>query len=201
MTQNDGFSIDELAKNIRRDSKKISVSVKPSSNKNLPIKIRHAQIEDASSLALAEQEIARQPGILLSVPSELKTENFEQKISSILTHKNGQYLVVEADNVLIAHGFLETLPLQSICHVATLTLVVHQGWQGKGVGTLLLQKLIEWAKEWEIISKIELSVRASNTRAIALYTKFNFQQEGLLKHHVRIADNQFVDEILMGLQL
>ena len=50
----------------------------------LTLKIRSARIEDAAILAAAEQTIAETPGLLVSRPSELVLESFEEKSSSFL---------------------------------------------------------------------------------------------------------------------
>ena len=62
---------------------------------------------------------------------------------------------------------------------------VHKGHQGKGIGSMLMEKLIEWAKHAKVVEKIELNVRASNSRARALYLKFGFEEEGRLKRRVK----------------
>ncbi len=168
--------------------------------KIMTIRIRQAKIEDAPILALAEQQIAKNPGELVSAPSELQPERFERTISSILSSKKGQCFVAEIDNRIVGHALLEPLHLNAICHVAHLTLVVHLGWQRQGIGTLLLQRLITWAKEESnTIEKIELHVRSTNHRAISLYTKMGFHHEGRLKNRVKIGEGQYVDDILMAL--
>ncbi len=168
----------------------------------MTIVIRAARIEDASILAVAEQEIAKNPGELVSLPSELAPERFERTIASILHTKRGQYLIAEIDNQIVGHALLDPLPLRATQHVAHLTLVVHQNWQGQGIGKLLLESLIKWAtSEVSTIEKIELHVRSSNQRAISLYTKMGFCQEGCLKNRVKISKGQYVDDIVMALHV
>lgn len=163
------------------------------------VSIRHAKVKDAKVLALAEREIAKIPGQLVSLPRELTLERFEKTISALLKSKKGVYLVAEVDNEIVGHGFLEPLHLNAISHVADLTLAVHEGWQGKGVGSLLLEELIKWAHKSKNIEKIELQVRASNRRAISLYKKMGFMVEGRRKKRVKIKRGLYVDDILMAL--
>lgn len=77
---------------------------------------------------------------------------------------------------------------------------MHKGFQNRGIGTQLLKRIIEWAKESESIEKIELNVRASNTQAIALYKKMGFLEEGCLKRRVR-TEIGYIDDILMALHV
>ena len=98
----------------------------------------------------------------------------------------------------MGHAFLEPIHLQSLCHVAQLNICVHSGWHKKGIGTQLLEKLIQWAKNSNSLEKIELNVRASNTRAISLYKKMGFQEEGRLKKRIKVHD-RYIDDIVMSL--
>lgn len=163
------------------------------------ITIRQARPEDAPLLAQAEREIAQTPGMLVSQPNELSDAQFLAMIDKLASGKNGIYLVAECDGAIVGHAFLEPLHLKAISHVANLTVAVHQGWQGKGIGSLLLKRLIDWAKASENIEKIELSVRASNARAIGLYEKMGFTMEGRLKNRIKIGPDQYIDDILMAL--
>jgi RimJ/RimL family protein N-acetyltransferase len=156
-------------------------SIQLRKSNQMKISFRQAQMEDAPLIAQAEREIAKEPGYFCSQPFELTDANVEKTIATLLNNERGIYLVGEVEGHMVAHAFLEPLSLQSLRHVAELNLVVHQGWQNQGIGTLLLQHVIEWAKLSQGIEKIELNVRASNARAIALYKKMGFQEEGRLK--------------------
>lgn len=46
--------------------------------------------------------------------------------------------------------------------------------------------------------KIELLVRATNARAIHLYSKLGFIEEGRFRNRVRLPDDEFVDDIAMA---
>lgn len=173
----------------------------------MDIKIRSATVEDAHAIYLAQKEIACTPGYFCSSPNELSEQNVRKTIeileplNRLETTHQGIYLVAENEGYLVGHAFLEPLPLQSICHVAELTIVVHEGWQEKGIGMNLMRHLIDWAKQSESIEKIELNVRASNIRAISLYKKMGFMEEGRLKNRVKISSGHYIDDILMAFHI
>lgn len=54
---------------------------------------------------------------------------------------------------------------------------VHPQYQGRGLGNILLIALLRTA-QWHQTHRATLEVRASNTKAIALYQKFGFQIAG-----------------------
>jgi L-phenylalanine/L-methionine N-acetyltransferase len=161
--------------------------------------IRSARVEDAQVLAQAERTIAATPGFLVSQPAELTDEKFAQKIAALEVADNGHYLVAEAAGHIVGHGMLDPLPLAAVRHVVHLTLAVHPGWQGQGVGRALLGRLIEWARTAPAVEKIELHVRASNEPAQALYRKMGFREIGRLQRKVKIAPGEYVDEVSMEL--
>ena len=137
--------------------------------------------------------------MLVSQPNELTDERFRATIERLASGRDGIYLVAESEGTIVGHAFLEPLHLKAISHVANLTIAVHQGWQGKGIGSLLLKRLIEWAKSSANIEKIELSVRASNHRAISLYEKMGFTLEGRLRNRIKVGSDQYIDDLLLAL--
>jgi GrpB-like predicted nucleotidyltransferase (UPF0157 family)/GNAT superfamily N-acetyltransferase len=161
--------------------------------------IRQAKIEDANAIVEAEREIAKEPGYFCSQPSELTLENVVNTISAF-KDGSGVYLVAEFDGKLIGHAFLKSSHLQSLSHIGDLNIAVHLGWQKQGIGTKLIQHIIEWAKKSGVIVKIQLNVRALNSSAISLYKKMGFEEEGRLKNRVKIKDG-YIDDIVMGLSL
>ena len=163
--------------------------------------VREATIKDAHAIVTAEKEIAKTPGYFCSQPDELSEENVIKMITNLRQSKKGIYFVAEQDKEIVGHAFLEPLHLKSICHVAQLSIGVHKGWQEKGIGTALMKKIIEWAKQSQAIEKIELNVRAINVRAIALYKKMGFIEEGRLKNRIKVEDGHYIDDVLMALHV
>src|SRR6266508_2058891 len=78
--------------------------------------------------------------------------------------------------------------------------VAAEGWRGRGVGSALLRAGIEWARGAGA-HKVALQVWPHNAAALALYEKFGFQREGLLRGHYRRRNGELWDAIVMGLPL
>jgi ribosomal protein S18 acetylase RimI-like enzyme len=162
------------------------------------VKIRAARPEDAKALLEAERHITLEPGQLLSLPHELQVDAFEQKIAHLQDNPHGVYLVAEVDGLVAAHGLLDPSQLKSTSHVAQLSMAVHVGHQGNKLGEKLLVNLKQWACTESKLEKIELHVCSVNTRALSLYKKYSFQEEGRFKRRVKLNDDTYVDQILMG---
>jgi L-phenylalanine/L-methionine N-acetyltransferase len=82
-------------------------------------------------------------------------------------------------------------------HVGQIGMAVRDDWQGRGVGTALMQAAIDLADKWLNLSRLELEVYTDNEAAIRLYKKFGFNIEGTL---IRFAyrDGRYVDAYYMA---
>jgi ribosomal protein S18 acetylase RimI-like enzyme len=163
--------------------------------------IRDARIEDAAALAEAEREIAKNPGFLASQPFELTDERFAEKIAELSGTDNGKCVVAQNGIEIVGHAMLDPLRLSACRHVVHLTIVVHPGSQGKGVGKVLLGELIRWAKTTTTVEKIELHVRSSNTVALDFYRKFGFTEIGRWTRRIKVAPGQYLDDVAMELRI
>jgi RimJ/RimL family protein N-acetyltransferase len=79
-------------------------------------------------------------------------------------------------------------------------MAVERDWRGRGVGSALLEAAIAWARERRL-HKLSLDVFAHNERAIALYRKFGFVEEGRRVKHYRRQSGELWDALEMGLLL
>ena len=57
-------------------------------------------------------------------------------------------------------------------------MAVRDDWQGKGVGTAMMQAVVDLADKWLNLSRLELEVYTDNEPAMRLYQKFGFTIEG-----------------------
>lgn len=57
-------------------------------------------------------------------------------------------------------------------------MMVDKNFRDKGIGKLLIKGLLDWAESNPLIEKVSLGVFSTNKRAIALYKKMGFIEEG-----------------------
>jgi ribosomal protein S18 acetylase RimI-like enzyme len=72
-------------------------------------------------------------------------------------------------------------------------------WRGRGVGRRLIQRAIEASRALPL-ARVELTVRADNESAIALYRRVGFEEEGR-RRRALLVDAVYYDDILMALLL
>src|SRR5688500_18839971 len=91
---------------------------------------------------------------------------------------NSIFLVAEINNEIIFTAVISVGKNKAISHVGVLGINLKKEWRGKGIGSQLLTKIIDWAKDSGVLKRVELFVFASNQPAITLYEKFGFTTEG-----------------------
>ena len=84
-----------------------------------------------------------------------------------------------------------------IAHRGSLGISVRENWRGQGIGTAMLQALIDWAEANPLIEKIGLSVFANNVDAIRLYERLGFVEEGRQPREMKLGPGEYADNILM----
>jgi len=160
------------------------------------IKIRAATPDDAVVTYMAERETSRTPGLLISTADELSEQDFREKITWLA--KAGTYVIAEMSDEAVGHASLEPLPLQAMSHVFSLTIVVHPGYAGRGIGSALMTHVLTWAEVNPLVEKIELRVRESNAIARRLYARFDFVEEGRFEKRIKLGDGTYVADISMA---
>jgi L-amino acid N-acyltransferase YncA len=80
-------------------------------------------------------------------------------------------------------------------HVADFSVYVERGWRGKGVGRVLLERLVELGRELGY-HKLVLSAFPFNTAGVALYERLGFRTVGIYKEQ-GLLDGHWVDTIIM----
>jgi putative acetyltransferase len=81
-------------------------------------------------------------------------------------------------------------------HIAAFGMAVSRDYWGQGIGSRLLQIMLEHAAACGI-HRIEAEVRTANERGIQLYTKNGFKIEGR-REKAALIDGSFVDEFYIA---
>ncbi|HEY8393585.1 MAG TPA: GNAT family N-acetyltransferase, partial [Thermaerobacter sp.] len=82
-------------------------------------------------------------------------------------------------------------------HAAVFGMSVHDAYQGRGVGTALLEACLDLADRRLLLDRVELNVYPDNEPALRLYRKFGFQEEGTMRR-AALRDGRLVDLLAMA---
>lgn len=124
-----------------------------------------------------------------------KERSFLQNISEA---EHSVFYCALKDSVLVGTANLSGMP-RRMSHRAELGISVLKAEWNNGVGTELLNHIIDYAKVHGI-EIINLEVRSDNSAAIHLYEKFGFKKTGTIPAFFKIG-NTYIDFDIMSLDL
>jgi L-phenylalanine/L-methionine N-acetyltransferase len=139
----------------------------------MKIEIRPIRVTDAAAVT----EIMIQEKVLpnvVSLPS-VRVERFENIIKSA-TPEQHEFVAVAEGKVIGFAGLHQGRGRRALS--ATLFIMVHEDYHGKGAGTALLDKIMDLADNWLMLERVELTVLDNNERAKKLYEGLGFIEEG-----------------------
>jgi len=155
--------------------------------------VRPATAADAAAIC----EIYNQ-GIedrLATLETELRTPDERRQWLAGRSERH-PVIVAEHDGRVTGWGSLNVFNARpAYRHVADFSVYVERGWRGKGVGRVLLERLVELGRELGY-HKLVLSAFPFNTAGVALYERLGFRTVGIYKEQ-GLLDGQWVDTIIM----
>jgi len=129
---------------------------------------------------------------MLEAPSLPRTRRFV--LNSL---KDGAvHFVAIADDAVVGWCDLRPKAAPTLRHTAVLGMGIVAAYRGRGIGGRMLAATLELALA-RGIRRSELTVRADNAAAIALYQRFDFIQEGTCRSYMRV-DGVDYDALLMA---
>ncbi len=122
--------------------------------------------------------------------------NFEAIFNDLLEKK--VLFIFENDGQNVGMFKLIQLTYRS-SHIAYLGgVAIHPDYSGKGYGSMMMQAIIDLGEALGL-KRIELSTAVTNDKAIHLYKKVGFREEGILGNYTYLKnENRYLDEMLMA---
>ncbi|MFT4414896.1 N-acetyltransferase family protein [Fredinandcohnia humi] len=159
---------------------------------------RTAKIEDAKQMIEHLQIVYGESTFMLTAPEEFSA-TIEQEEKWIGDHlKDGNFImVVEIEGKIIGCISFQKSKRKRLSHLGYFGISIQEAYCNQGVGRRLLSNLLDWAEKEPGLEKVCLEVFSHNYRAIHLYKKLGFQEEGRKINFVKFSDNHYEDEILM----
>ncbi len=167
--------------------------------KNLTWILRCPTRNDAAELSQLRIKIDGETENLDREPGEglLTTEDFENLIYEDSNAEKTLFLVAEVNGKITGFTRCVGNTLSRFRHKAEFGICIAKEHWGHGIGNILLENILIWADSAEI-KKISLNVVETNTKAILLYKKYGFVEEGLLLNDRIHKDGNYYNTVLMG---
>ena len=130
-------------------------------------------------------------------PKKLPNDsNAEREKIRKSNEKGNLYIVYEIDNKVVGFLLFNRYELDRLRHAGTMG--IKEAYCNQGIGTKLIEFLIRWAKEQNGLEKICLGVVSVNDRAIKVYKRMGFVEEGRQRKQIKYEDGSYGDDVLMG---
>ena len=166
----------------------------------LDITLREATPEDAKELLHVMNILDKETPFLLVNPHSLtlKEEAMADQIDFIYEEDNQLILLAFNHDELIGVATVTGENDQPVRHIGEIGISILKEYWGYGLGTIMIEEIIDWATDGKVIKRLEIKVQERNKRAFSLYQKLNFEIEGTIKCGFLSEDNEYLDIILMS---
>jgi RimJ/RimL family protein N-acetyltransferase len=161
--------------------------------------VREADSADAAALLAFVQQVADESDYLTFGPGEFTISEAEEAefLAKLRAADNQLYLIAELGGEIVGTLHFTAGQRPRVRHSGELGMSVRKPYWGLGIGSRLLEVLIAWAAGTGVITKLNLRVRADNQRALALYRRYGFTEEGRLSRELFL-NGSYYDLIWMG---
>jgi putative acetyltransferase len=138
-----------------------------------------------------------QPSVLRGtgrVPS-LQEDELRKEICGL--PRTQHMLVAESERQLLGFAHLVQFGGRRSHSGAIRTFAVHPAWQHRGVGTTLMQAVVDLSEKWLGLRRLEMTVPAPAAAGIQLCRDFGFAQEAAFRG-AWAWNGRYADAVLMG---
>lgn len=160
--------------------------------------IRYPKKHDLDALLAYINALSKEQTYIRYQGEEITLEEETQYLTSQLKRieqKQSVQLLVFSGGELIGNTSIDLFD-KTESHKGLLGISIAKEYRGKGMGKLLMQHILDEAKNLPRLHIVTMAVYAVNTLAIEMYKKFGFVEYGRLPNGVHYRGN-FIDEILM----
>lgn len=185
---------------LSRENKKMK---KHSLKSGKEVTIKEAVKEDAQKIIDFYNKVGGETIFLSFGENEFKRDlvEYENFLNATKEEENSIILLIMDDvENIISIASINSSQKPRTKHVGTLGIVIQENYWGLGLGKYLMIELINWAKSNGTTKKIQLSCNEANAKAIDLYKKVGFVEEGHIMQDTFINGNYY-NTTLMGLIL
>jgi ribosomal protein S18 acetylase RimI-like enzyme len=165
--------------------------------------IREATIHDAAEMIQCIKTYISESPYMVMLPEEfsLTLHQGREWIHAFIEADNSLLIVAEKNGTILGNLDITGAKRNRILHNGLVGMGMLPECRQNGLGSILLQAGIDWAKRNPYLERLWLQVIADNEPAIKLYKKHGFIQEGLQKNFIRTGENSYADNMIMGMTL
>ncbi|MDT2756057.1 GNAT family N-acetyltransferase [Enterococcus asini] len=170
---------------------------------DINLTLRQARFEDATALIALLNQLGQETEFMSfdRFGMGLNPEILGSHLESLAASSHQLLLVAEMDTELVAVASISGDNDPRVRHIGEVGIGVLQEYWGLGLGSLLMEELLDWAESSEELFRLELKVQVQNIRGRRLYEKFGFELEARMPRGARSDNGNFLEVDLMSLLL
>jgi RimJ/RimL family protein N-acetyltransferase len=130
----------------------------------------------------------------------ISIEDEKTWIANFNKNPNALLQIAEIENQIVGLLFFIANTKRKNLHTGEFGVNIHPDYQGLGIGRVLIETLLSWAKANAQIEKVFLNVFSTNTNAINLYQRLGFIEEGRHVRAIKQPNGDYVDVIQMYIE-
>ncbi|WP_430409637.1 N-acetyltransferase family protein [Kordia sp.] len=162
------------------------------------IEIRLAKITDAQAILNLKrgyiENTTTLPLTLDEYPNDINKET--KLIKDYEVSENSIFLVAVYEGQLIGNIDLTGSKRKKMFHTGMIGMGINKNWRNQGLGKILIENTLDWAKNHSKIEIVWLNVYASNNLGVHLYKNMGFIVSGIIKDFFK-DENGYIDKIQM----
>lgn len=154
--------------------------------------------DDAEAFLELKLLLDRETRFMMLEPDEREdtADEVAGQLQEVERRDNCVVLVADDGTSLLGYAEADGGRFRRNRHSAQVVIGVQQAASGRGIGTALLRELSSWAEQHGV-HRLELTVMAHNSRAIALYENAGYAVEGTRRDSL-LVESRYVDELSLA---
>lgn len=161
-----------------------------------------SEAEPADAVAFIDfmNQVARESDYLVMDESGFRfsSEEMERIFEAGIENPGELCLLAKVGSEVIGAISVKSSKQFRISHIGNIFIAIKKDYWGHGLGTILLDEVIEWAQEMDLLKRLELTVQVRNQAAVHLYQKMGFVIEGTQVRGARTDEGEWLDLYYMG---
>lgn len=169
---------------------------------NTIVDIMEASVDDASEMLELYNKVKEETSFLIMDDSEgcFDLEKEKVYLKKCMDSVTSKVFVAKIDGKIVADCWLTGHNSLKTKHNVSIGISVLKEFWHKGLGRLLLEHTINYARITTVIKNIFLEVRKDNVNAVKLYKSLGFKKVGDMPDKIFI-DGKYIDEEIYLLQI
>ncbi|HEM5963099.1 TPA: N-acetyltransferase family protein [Streptococcus suis] len=159
-----------------------------------------AEPADAAAFIDFMNQVARETDYLVMDETGFRfsVDEMETIFEAGIENPRELFLLAKVGSEVIGAISVKSSKQFRISHIGNIFIAVKKAYWGHGLGTILLEEVLHWAEEMDVLKRLELTVQVRNQAAVHLYQKLGFNIEGTQIRGARTDEGEWLDLYYMG---